>query len=73
MAAVSSGVLIPRWSERPGYVTAEHWTTHLSATDPIESTLARVRHRTNVTNGLDSKAAGLSPVARLNNLLGNYT
>jgi transposase-like protein len=37
---------------------AEHWI-HLRTTNPIESTFATVRHRTRVTKGPGSKAAGL--------------
>jgi putative transposase len=37
----------------------------LSATDPIESTFATVRHRTKVTNALGSKAAGIAMVSNL--------
>jgi len=37
---------------------AEHWV-HLRTTNPIESTFATVRHRTKVTKGPGSKAAGL--------------
>ena len=36
---------------------AEHWI-HLRTTNPIESTFATVRHRTKVTKGPGSKAAG---------------
>jgi hypothetical protein len=38
---------------------AEHWV-HLRTTNPIESTFATVRHRTKVTKGPGSKAAGLA-------------
>jgi transposase-like protein len=38
---------------------AEHWI-HLRTTNPIESTFATVRHRTKVTKGPGSKAAGLA-------------
>jgi hypothetical protein len=37
---------------------AEHWI-HLRTTNPIESTFAAVRHRTKVTKGPGSRAAGL--------------
>ena len=44
---------------------AEHWV-HLRTTNPIESTFATVRHRTKVTKGPGSKAAGLAiPVRSL--------
>jgi transposase-like protein len=38
---------------------AEHWQ-HLRTTNPIESTFATVRHRTKVTRGPGSRAAGLA-------------
>ena len=38
---------------------AEHWQ-HLRTTNPIESTFATVRHRTRVTRGPGSRAAGLA-------------
>ena len=38
---------------------AEHWV-HLRTTNPIESTFATVRHRTKVTKGPGSTAAGLA-------------
>ena len=37
---------------------AEHWV-HLRTTNPIESTFATVRHRTKVTKGPGSRAAGV--------------
>src|SRR5205823_4261683 len=43
---------------------AEHWI-HLRTTNPIESTFATVRHRTNVTKGPGSKAAGLAMAFKL--------
>src|SRR5215212_4345962 len=43
---------------------AEHWV-HLRTTNPIESTFATVRHRTRVTKGLGSKAAGLAMAFKL--------
>jgi len=43
---------------------AEHWI-HLRTTNPIESTFATVRHRTKVTKGLGSKAAGLAMAFKL--------
>jgi transposase-like protein len=36
---------------------AEHWQ-HLRTTNPIESTFATVRHRTKITRGPGSRAAG---------------
>ena len=38
---------------------AEHWQ-HLRTTNPIESTFATVRHRTKITRGPGSRAAGLA-------------
>jgi transposase-like protein len=43
---------------------AEHWI-HLRTTNPIESTFATVRHRTKVTKGLGSKAAGIAMAFKL--------
>jgi putative transposase len=43
---------------------AEHWI-HLRTTNPIESTFATVRHRTTVTKGPGSKAAGLAMAFKL--------
>jgi transposase-like protein len=43
---------------------AEHWI-HLRTTNPIESTFATVRHRTKVTKGHGSKAAGLAMAFKL--------
>ena len=43
---------------------AEHWV-HLRTTDPIESTFATVRHRTKVTKGPGSRAAGLAMAFKL--------
>jgi transposase-like protein len=43
---------------------AEHWI-HLRTTNPIESTFATVRHRTKVTEGPGSKAAGLAMAFKL--------
>src|SRR5206468_6648636 len=43
---------------------AEHWI-HLRTTNPIESTSATVRHRTKVTKGPGSKAAGLAMAFKL--------
>ncbi len=43
---------------------AEHWV-HLRTTNPIESTFATVRHRTKVTKGPGSRAAGLAMAFRL--------
>jgi putative transposase len=43
---------------------AEHWI-HLRTTNPIESTFATVRHRTKITKGPGSKAAGLAMAFKL--------
>jgi hypothetical protein len=43
---------------------AEHWQ-HLRTTNPIESTFATVRHRTKVTKGPGSRAAGLAMAFKL--------
>jgi transposase-like protein len=43
---------------------AEHWV-HLRTTNPIESTFATVRHRTKVTKGHGSRAAGLAMAFKL--------
>jgi transposase-like protein len=43
---------------------AEHWV-HLRTTHPIESTFATVRHRTKVTQGPGSRAAGLAMAVKL--------
>jgi hypothetical protein len=43
---------------------AEHWV-HLRTTNPIESTFATVRHRTRVTKGPGSRAAGLAMAFKL--------
>jgi transposase-like protein len=43
---------------------AEHWV-HLRTTNPIESTFATVRHRTKITRGPGSKAAGLAMAYKL--------
>jgi transposase-like protein len=43
---------------------AEHWI-HLRTTNPIESTFSTVRHRTKITRGPGSKAAGLAMVYKL--------
>jgi transposase-like protein len=43
---------------------AEHWL-HLKTTNPIESTFATVRLRTNVTKGAGSRAAGLAMAFKL--------
>jgi transposase-like protein len=43
---------------------AEHWV-HLRTTNPIESTFATVRHRTKVTQGPGSRAAGLAMTVKL--------
>ena len=46
------------------YYPAEHWQ-HLRTTNPIESTFATVRHRTKVTRGPGSRAAGLAMAFKL--------
>ncbi len=43
---------------------AEHWV-HLRTTNPIESTFATVRHRSKVTKGPGSRAAGLAIAFKL--------
>jgi transposase-like protein len=43
---------------------AEHWI-HLRTTNPVESTFATVRHRTKVTKGPGSRAAGLAMAFKL--------
>jgi transposase-like protein len=43
---------------------AEHWV-HLRTTNPIESTFATVRHRTKITRGPGSRAAGLAMAYKL--------
>ena len=43
---------------------AEHWI-HLRTTNPIESTFGTVRHRTKVTRGPGSRAAGLAMAFKL--------
>ena len=43
---------------------AEHWV-HLRTTNPIESTFSTVRHRTKITRGPGSKAAGLAMAFKL--------
>jgi transposase-like protein len=43
---------------------AEHWI-HLRTTNPIESTFSTVRHRTKITRGPGSKAAGLAMAYKL--------
>src|SRR5436309_3734249 len=43
---------------------AEHWI-HLRTTNPIESTFATVRHRTKITRGPSSRAAGLAMAFKL--------
>lgn len=43
---------------------AEHWI-HLRTTNPIESTFSTVRHRTKITRGPGSKAAGLAMAFKL--------
>jgi putative transposase len=43
---------------------AEHWV-HLRTTNPIESTFATDRHRTEITKGPGSRAAGLATAFKL--------
>ena len=43
---------------------AEHWI-HLRTTNPIESTFGTVRHRTKITKGPGSRAAGLAMAFKL--------
>jgi transposase-like protein len=43
---------------------AEHWV-HLRTTNPIESTFATVRHRSKVTKGPGSRAAGIAMAYKL--------
>ncbi len=43
---------------------AEHWV-HLRTTNPIESTFATVKHRTKITKGPGSRAAGLAMAFKL--------
>ena len=43
---------------------SEHWV-HLRTTNPIESTFATVRHRTKITKGPGSRAAGLAMAFKL--------
>jgi transposase-like protein len=43
---------------------AEHWI-HLRTTNPIESTFSTMRHRTKVTKGPGSRAAGLAMAFKL--------
>jgi transposase-like protein len=43
---------------------AEHWV-HLRTTNPIESTFATVRHRSRITKGPGSRAAGLAMAFKL--------
>ena len=43
---------------------AEHWI-HLRTTNPIESTFATIRHRTKITKGPGSKAAGIAMAFKL--------
>jgi transposase-like protein len=43
---------------------ADHWI-HLRTTNPIESTFATVRHRTKITRGPGSRAAGLAMAFKL--------
>jgi transposase-like protein len=47
---------------------AEHWV-HLRTTNPVESTFATVRHRTKITRGPGSRAAGLAMAFKLIKLI----
>ena len=49
---------------RSSTTRAEHWV-HLRTTNPIESTFATVRHRTKITKGPGSRAAGLAMAFKL--------
>jgi transposase-like protein len=57
--------LTEQWKaeQRADYL-CEHWV-HLRTTNPIESTFATVRHRTKVTKGPGSRAAGLAMAFKL--------
>ncbi len=61
---------VAKITEDPGQLPAfcdypcEHWV-HLRTTNPIESTFATVRHRTKVTKGPGSRAAGLAMAFKL--------
>lgn len=54
----------PRRTARFLRLPLEHWV-HLRTTNPIESTFATVRHRTKVTKGPGSRAAGLAMAFKL--------
>jgi putative transposase len=43
---------------------AAHWK-HLRSTNPVESTFATVKHRTQVTKGAGSRTAGLTMAFKL--------
>jgi len=76
-AAAFADAYATKWPKAAGKITgdlaellafydypAEHWI-HLRTTNPIESTFATVRHRTKVTRGPGSKAAGLAMAFKL--------
>ena len=54
------------WERMVAYYATpkEHWV-HLRTTNPIESAFATVRHRTKVTKGPGSRAAGLAMAFKL--------
>jgi len=54
----------PKGRHRASGRLREHWV-HLRTTNPIESTFATVRHRTKITKGPGSKAAGLAMAFKL--------
>ena len=55
-AVVCANLCVPK--------TSSTWV-HLRSTNPIESTFATVRHRTKVTKGPGSRAAGLAMAFKL--------
>ena len=71
LGQVGAGVVGPRRCRIDGDVLlefykdpAEHWI-HLRTSNPIESTFATVRLRTNVTKGPGSRSAGLAMAYKL--------
>jgi len=54
----------PKDQHRASGRLREHWV-HLRTTNPIESTFATVRHRTKITKGPGSRAAGLAMAFKL--------
>jgi hypothetical protein len=63
--AVSAALTAARTARKAFYdYPADHWV-HLRTTNPIESTFATVRHRTKVTKGPGSRAAGLAMAFKL--------